>query len=379
MRRTGNLWLTLTSFENLLAAAKLAAAGKRSRPDVAAFNLNLEWELLRLQRELLNGAYQPGPYHSFLLELPKPRHLSAAPFRDRVAHHALTLVLEPIFERRFSKDSFACRKGFGVHRALARAKEGAHRYRYVLKCDIRKYFASIDHEILKSLLARAVKCPPTLDLAGRIIDGSNPQEEVVFYYPGDDLFPPYDRRRGLPLGNQTSQFFANVYLDPLDQMVNRELKPGLYVRYVDDFLVFDQSKQRLQEIRDAIGRMLSKVRLDLHPGKSRIYRTTDGIGFLGWRVFPGHSRLAKDNVVRFRRRMSAFQVEYAHGKLDCGEVRERVRAWIAHAAHGNTWKLRQRLLARFAFSRGAGSQRSRGLLEQRIQEPPGGEPQQERT
>ncbi|MGH9719177.1 MAG: reverse transcriptase domain-containing protein [Bryobacteraceae bacterium] len=212
MKRAGNLWPQLSSFANLLLAAERAAAGKRRRPDVAAFNLNLEPELAQLRRELLDGSYQPGPYRTFRVDDPKPRTISAAPFRDRVVHHALTQVLEPIFERRFSKDSFACRRGFGTHKALERAREGARRHRHVLKCDVRKYFASIDHEILKGLLARVVKCGETLDLAARIIDGSNPQEEVIRYYPGDDLFTPYQRRRGLPLGNQTSQFFAN-YLD----------------------------------------------------------------------------------------------------------------------------------------------------------------------
>src|SRR5580658_9599110 len=118
MKRTGNLWPSITSFENLVAAARVAAAGKRRRPDVAAFNLNLEGELLQLRRELVDGTYQPGPYRTFTIQDPKPRHIAAAPFRDRVVHHALTRVVEPVFERRFAKDSFACRKGFGTHRAL---------------------------------------------------------------------------------------------------------------------------------------------------------------------------------------------------------------------------------------------------------------------
>ena len=234
MKRIGKLWDGLTSFPNLLSAARRAAAGKRKRPDVAAFLHELEWEIVHLQKELLDGSYQPSRYRTFRVVDPKPRLISAAPFRDRVVHHALTQILEPIFERRFSQDSFACRKGFGTHRALAQAREGAFRYRYALKCDIRKYFPSIDHEILKNLLARVLKCRPTLELAGKIIDGSNPQEEVLYYFPGDDLFTPTERRRGLPLGNQTSQFFANVYLNPLDQFVNRTLKSAAYVRYVDD-------------------------------------------------------------------------------------------------------------------------------------------------
>src|SRR5580658_10174427 len=178
VKRVGGLWPEVISFPNLLLAARRAAAGKRTRPDVAAFLLDLEPQLVRLQGDLRNGSYAPGPYHCFPISDPKPRLISAAPFRDRVAHHALTQVLEPLFEKRFSKDSFACRKGFGTHRALARAKDGARRCRYVLKCDVRKYFPSIDHAILKGLLARAVKRRPTLELAARIIDASNAQEEA---------------------------------------------------------------------------------------------------------------------------------------------------------------------------------------------------------
>lgn len=136
MKRAGNLWPELTSFANILSAAEAAAAGKRKRPDVAAFLLNLESHLVTLRRELLDGSYQPGQYHTFVIKEPKPRQISAAPFRDRVVHHALTQILEPIFEKRFSPYSFACRKGKGVHQALQIAQEGARRYPYALKCDV---------------------------------------------------------------------------------------------------------------------------------------------------------------------------------------------------------------------------------------------------
>jgi retron-type reverse transcriptase len=352
MKRVGNLWPELVSFPNLLAASESAAAGRRKRSDAAAFLLNLETELLQLQRELLDRSYAPGPYRSFLIRDPKPRLISAAPFRDRVVHHALTRLLEPVFERRFSKDSFACRKGLGTHRALERAKEGARRCRFVLKCDIRKYFPSIDHKILKGLLARVVKCRPTLDLAATIIDASNPQEEAVFYFDGDDLFSPWERRRGLPLGNQTSQFFANVYLNPLDQHVNRVIRPAIYIRYVDDFLFFAGSREQLWRALDEIVRILDGLRLLVHPRKSRVYRTADGVTFLGWRVFPDHTRLVSGNVVRFRRRLRELRTAYGTGRVEWRDVDSRVRAWIAHAAHGSTWKLRGQLFGQAAFRKG---------------------------
>ncbi|MCC7155285.1 MAG: hypothetical protein IT161_11980 [Bryobacterales bacterium] len=251
MKRTGWLWPQLVSFENLVEAARRAALGKKSRPDAAGFLLNLEIELAVLRRELEDGTYRPGEYRTFCVREPKPRQISAAPFRDRVVHHAFTQVVEPIFERRFSADSCACRKGFGTHAALEKAAAAAARHPYALKCDVRKYFASIDHAILKARLARVICCPRTLALASTIIDGSNPREEVCFYFPGDSLFTPFERRRGLPLGNQTSQFFANVYLDSLDQLVNRVLKPLAYVRYVDDFVLWDNNKPRLAEMLES--------------------------------------------------------------------------------------------------------------------------------
>ena len=364
MKRVGNLWPDLTSFANLLAAAEVAAAGKRKRPDVAAFLMDLEPELMRLRCELLAGSYEPGPYRTFTILEPKPRRISAAPFRDRVVHHALTNILEPIFERRFSNNSFACRAGKGTHKALAVAREGARRFPYVLKLDVRKYFASIDHQILNLQLERAIKCKPTLGLAARIIAGSNPQEEVIQYFPGDNLFTPFERRRGLPLGNQTSQFFANVYLDGLDRLIDEKLRPGIWARYVDDLVLFDGDKRRLQLIREAVEQELSAARLTIHPGKSRIHRCADGVTFLGWRLFPGRARLARDNVIRFGRRMKRLQRDFAAGSMEWDEVEQSVRAWIAHASFGNTWVLRERLLGRFAFDRGARPLRAGGVLQQ---------------
>jgi retron-type reverse transcriptase len=364
VKRVGNLWPALTSFANLLAAAEAAAAGKRKRPDVAAFLMNLEPELWRMRRELLDGSYQPGPYRTFQILDPKPRRISAAPFRDRVIHHALTRVLEPIFERRFSNNSFGCRVGRGTHKALQAARKGARRYPFVLKLDVRKYFASIDHRILNAQLARVIKCQPTLSLAARIIAGSNPQEEVVEYFRGDDLFTPFERRRGLPLGNQTSQFFANVYLDKLDRLIDEKLLPAVWARYVDDLVLFDNDKERLRLMREAVERELGLVRLTLHAGKSRIHRCADGVSFLGWRLFPDRARLARGNAVRFGRRVKQMQRDFAAGRLEWDRVEQSVRAWVAHASFGDTWLLRERLLGRFAFGVGARPLRAGGVLQQ---------------
>ena len=373
MRRVGNLWDEVTSFENLLGAAKAAAAGKRKRRDVASFEMELEPELARLRRELIDGAYQPGTYRNFRVHDGKPRLISAAPFRDRVVHHALTRVLEPIFERRFSNRSYACRKGLGTHRAIDAAKFGMRRYEYVLKCDVRKYFASIDHAILNQSLARAIKCRPTLALAAKIVGSWQPAEgPTPVYFKGDHLFTPLERRCGLPLGNQTSQFFANVYLDPLDRWAGQAVG-NAFIRYVDDFLVFGDSKTQLSALHEGIQELLERLRLRLHEGKSRVYRTDEGVTFLGWRLFPGRACLERGNVIRFRRRLRGLQKGYAEGGTEWEDMEQRVRAWIAHAAHGNTLRLREKLFEQFTFGRRAIIS-ARGRLEQRNQEPPRSEP-----
>jgi len=351
MKRAGNLWPLVVSFENLLGAAEDAARGKRKRPDVACFLLNLEGELVRLREELESGQYRPGPYRTFEVREGKRRLISAAPFRDRVVHHALTRILEPILERRFTHYSFACRRGKGTHAALQVAAEGCRCFPYVLKCDVRKYFASIDHAILKGMLARVVKCQRTMELAARIIDGSNAQEEASAYFPGDDLFTPLQRRRGLPLGNQTSQFFANVYLNSMDQFVLRYLRPGLYARYVDDFLLFGEDKAALARMRERLEEFLAARRLRLHPGKSRVYRTRDGVTFLGWRVFPDRIRLVRSNVVRFRRRMRTMREACLKGEMELSQATQHVQAWVAHAEHGQTRRLRRQLFAQYLFRR----------------------------
>lgn len=252
MKRHGNLWPRVVDFANLEAAARQAQRGKRYRENVLEFNYNLEGELLALHGELESKSYQPGPYRTFHIVEPKKRMISAAPYRDRVVHHALCNVIVPIFERTFIHDSYANRVGFGTHRALRRFTKFARANKYVLQCDLQKYFASIDHDILKKLIRRKVKCRDTLWLIDTIVDHSNKQEPAAFYFPGDDLFTPSERRRGLPIGNLTSQFFANVYLNGFDHFVKEKLSVARYVRYVDDFALFSDDREFLAEARRAI-------------------------------------------------------------------------------------------------------------------------------
>ncbi|MGH7231920.1 MAG: reverse transcriptase domain-containing protein, partial [Nitrospiraceae bacterium] len=236
MKRLGDLWPRLVSFENLLTAYRKARRGKGGSLSIAEFGLNLERELLLLQHELQNGTYRPGDYRLFTIYERKPRVIAAAPFRDRVVHHAVMNCLEPPLDRTFIADSYACRRGKGVHAAVDRYQAWAQTYRYVLKMDVRQYFPSMDHAILKSKLQGRIKDPLALDLLDRIIDGSPRGDSEVCYIPGDDLFTPFERRVGIPIGNLTSQFFANLYLDDLDHFIKQVLRVRPYLRYVDDMV-----------------------------------------------------------------------------------------------------------------------------------------------
>jgi retron-type reverse transcriptase len=351
MKRHGNLWPALTSFEHLLQASQKAKRGKRFRPTVARYEFNLERELWKLRDQLICKTYRPGQYRPFYIYEPKKRLISAAPYRARIVHHALTGMLEPIFEPTFISDSYACRKGKGTHAAVDRCQQFARRYRYVHKADIRKFFPSMDHDILKELIARKIKDRDVLWLAGLIIDGSNPQEEVRHYFPSDDLFTSSERRQGIPIGNQTSQFFANVYLDPLDHFVKERLRFKGYVRYVDDFLLFSDDKRQLAEAREQVKQFLTGVRLKLHPRKNTIFPVQEGIRFLGYRVFPTHRLLAKENVWRFLRRVRRMQKEYGDGKTTLPEIKQRLMSWTGHAQQADTHRLRTQLFGKIAFQR----------------------------
>jgi len=346
------LYGQIVSFDNLMAAAYRARRGKRLRPDVAAFHFHVEANVLALQKELTDKTYVPGPYRAFFILDPKRRLISAAPYRDRVVHHAVCQVVEPLFERSFIYDSYANRCGKGTHRAVERCTFFCRRHRYVLKCDIEKYFPSIDHAILMSHLARKIKCADTLWLLAQIIGHANPQEEVIRYYPGDTLFTPFERRRGIPIGNLTSQFFANVYLNGLDHFVLERLRPGGYVRFVDDFLLFADDKGFLHRALAVVRGYLQSLRLSLHPHKCQVYPVRCGVEFLGWQVYPDHRRLRRRSGVRMQRRLRRLRQQYARGEKSLAEVRASVMSCLGHLQHGDTWGLRRALLGQLTLRRG---------------------------
>jgi RNA-directed DNA polymerase len=345
VRRYKDLFPAVISFENLYQAFKKAAKGKRGQPNVAAFEFDLEANLFQLQEELQARTYRHSAYDSFYIRDPKHRLISAALFRDRVVHHALVRVIEPLFERSFIEDSYANRVGKGTHLALDRCQEFARRYRYVLQCDLRQFFPSIDHALLRQTLARKLADRGVLWLVDRILEsgvGVLSDEYDMVYYPGDDLFAA-QRPRGLPIGNLTSQFWANCYLNPFDHFVKREVRCKGYLRYVDDFLLFADDKRQLWAWKRAIREHLAGLRLTLHDRRSTVFPVGNGIPFLGFRVYPTHRRLKRANGVAFSRRLKRHCAALARGEITYEELERRVQGWIAHVVHGDTYRLRRSL------------------------------------
>lgn len=344
-----NLYAQMTTFEALYAAYRKARRGKRGRPDVAAFELRCEEQLLRLRDELADGSYAPGAYRSFrVTESGKLRVISAAPFRDRVVHHAVCAVLEPIWEPRFIADSYASRPGKGTYAALQRAQHFARGHRYALSVDVQQFFPSVDHAILRAQLAHHIADARVLGLVDQILAGGATTLRDAYqmvYFAGDDLFAP-NRSRGLPIGNQTSQFWANVYLHDLDLCIKQELQCRAYVRYCDDLLLFHDDKATLHAWRAAIIARAATLRLTVHERRAQVVPVATGLPFLGWRVYPYRLRLKRRNVIAFARRFRAHRAAYAAGTLRLDDLHARVRGWIAHARQGNTRALRRSLLAK---------------------------------
>jgi retron-type reverse transcriptase len=345
MKRYNHLWPAITSFDNLLIAAKKAQQGKRFRDNVLEFNHDRERNLLTLQQQLQAQTYQPGKYRTFEIFEPKPRIIAAAPYIDRVVHHALCNIIVPIFERTFIRDSYANRSGYGTHRALKRFTQFARSSRYILQCDVQKYFPSIDRSILKSLIRRKINCPETLWLIDGIIDNGNHVPIPVKYFPGDTLLTPLERPTGLPIGNLTSQFFANVYLNGFDHFVQEQLQVSRYLRYVDDFALFGDDREFLAAARVAIEAYLATLRLTIHPIKSQRFETNCGANFVGFRILPNQIRVRGDSLQRGRKRFRKNRIRVLLGRMTEADWARSTQSWMAHLQHADSWRLRQAILA----------------------------------
>ncbi len=335
----------LTTWENLLLAFRKASRGKRCQPNVAAFEHRLEDNLNALQAQLRARTYRPSAYDSFFIHEPKRRLISAAPFRDRVVHHALCNIIEPLFEASFVADSYANRKGKGNHRALDRCQQLARRHSLVLQADVRQFFPSVDHTILRRLLARKIDDEGILWLIDQVLasgDGVLATAYDMVHFPGDDLLAVL-RPRGLPIGNLTSQFWANVYLNPIDHFIKRELRCPGEVRYVDDLLLFGDEKSTLWDWKKRLEERLARFRLTIHPG-AHPRPVSEGIPFLGFVVDPNHRRLKRRKGVHFQQRLKALLEAVAAGDLPADHLAASIRGWLNHVSRANTVGLRVAML-----------------------------------
>lgn len=319
----------VSAFMSLCRAARRAYRRKTPSDEAMRFMLNLEPEILRLQQELHDRSYHPRPYRQFTVADPKPRLICAAAFRDRVAHHALCAELQPVLEADAVDVSFACRRGKGLHAALRWAQDLTRRFGYVLKLDVRSFFATVDHIVLKRLLFRRIREHSLRWLTGVFVDAGTP-----------DICDG----KGLPIGNLTSQYFANFYLGPLDQLIKRGLRAPGYCRYMDDLLLFGNSKAKLWDCANEIERFARiRLRLELRSEVTRVLPATEGVPFLGFRIWPHHVRLDGRRRRRFHRRMTALHKGLDGNALAEEDAARSANSLIGWAAQAATLRLRQSL------------------------------------
>jgi retron-type reverse transcriptase len=312
MKRIGKLFDLFGSYENLYAAWRKAYRGSKRNLESLRFFHRLETELMQLRDELISGDWRPAPYRYFDIYDPKHRTISVASFRDRVVHHAVVNIIEPIYERRFIFDSYATRPAKGAHAAVARAQFFVRKNVWYLKSDIEKYFDSINHDYLLSLLHRTIKDKQLITVLEKIISNG-----------GID-------GRGLPIGNLTSQFLANVYLHPFDMFMKQELGCKHYIRYMDDFVVFGNDKSHLKEVKKAAAFFLqNQLGLQLKPSATFFNNRTNGLSFLGKRIFPAAIRLHNHNGRRITRRLNYKEKQWNLGVITDEEFMSSVNSYWA--------------------------------------------------
>jgi len=327
----------LTDWSNLLLAWHKAAKGKRSSYQVAKFEYALADNLLELQSSLINGTYKPQSYTQFYIHEPKKRLISASEFQDRVVHHALCNIMEPIFEYYFIEDSYANRKGKGTHKAIDRLQQFSKKYKYALRLDIVKYFQNIDHELLFQILIKHISDKQIQALIAIILKSGGTIQEKA-------------RPKGLPIGNLTSQFWANCYLHPLDCFIKRELRCKAYLRYVDDFTLFSNNKAELWSWKKQIRDKLSSYRLFFHENSAQVTQVKQGIPWLGFVVYPEYRRLKRRKIIYATRRLNYKYAQWKAGRISFTEFDASVQGWLNHAKHADSWGIRRYILRDFTLS-----------------------------
>ena len=341
------MYSQLCSYENLFSAYQKARRHKTKKQYVIEFERELENNLLQLRADLLFLAYRPEPLKTFIIREPKTRKISKSAFRDRVVHHALCNIIEPIFENSFIYDSYANRKGKGVLKAINRfeyfkrkvsrnltpLKEGNGIKGFVLKADIRKFFDSVSHEVLMNIIKSKIADEKVLWLIRLILNNHHSNEHGT----------------GMPLGNLTSQFFANVYLNELDYFIKHKLKSEYYIRYVDDFVILHKSKEMLEYYKKEISQFLeNNLSISLHSDKSDVFSLYRGVNFLGLKIFSYHKAIQKRNIRKFRNKLEVLCEFYDKAEISYDGVYNSLEGWNAYTKNANCFSLKKRLFAGIA-------------------------------
>ncbi len=325
-----------TSWENLLAAYREARRGKRRSPEVVRFDADAFANLVNIHEHLLRGTWQPGVARRFMVRDPKWREITAPPFPDRIVHHAIVRVIEPLFERRFVHDSYACRRGKGTHAAVRRAQSflrGAVRTwtrPYIVKVDVKSYFASIDHDVLLRQMSRVVRDDRVLALLRTVYGG--------YGFSGV----------GLPVGALTSQLAANILLDVIDHKVKDDLGVRYYVRYMDDMVAVVSGKNAARSLLERIALELAALGLRVNP-KSGIWPAARGVDFCGYRIFHTHIRPRKRCLYAWKKRFAALRRRHESGQATLDQCRQRVMSFLAVMRHANAWRTSESILSRFSL------------------------------
>ena len=343
MKTYNNLYQDLCSYNNLRLAFKKARKRKTLKPYVIEFEKDLKNNLLQLRTELLLHSYRPMPLKTFILRDPKTRKISRSEFRDRVIHHALCNIIDPILAKKFIHDSYANQKGKGTLAAIKRfehfkrkvsknfstIKDNYNIKGFVLKGDVKQFFDSVNHKILIKIIQRNITDKRIIWLAKAILSNHHTKAEGI----------------GMPLGNLTSQFFANVYLNELDYFVKHRLKARYYIRYVDDFVIMHRSSEALEYYKDEIDKfLLERLALQLHPEKSKVFPLYNGTTFLGMKLFAHHKMIRKKNIRKFKKKLKRLFRKYYKGIIDYDKIYDFLEGWCAHTQNADMYKLRKSVM-----------------------------------
>lgn len=324
MKRHGNLFSNIADLDNIYKAYRNARKGKGWQNTVKEFEKNLDVNLNKIQQSLVNKTFQTSPYKTKIIHEPKKRIIYRLPFNpDRIVQHALMNVIEPIWDKLFIYDSYACRKGKGIHAGSSRTMEFVRRNKYCLKCDVSKFYPSINHNILYNIVQRKIKCEDTLWLIKDII-----------YSIGGGV--------NVPIGNYTSQWFGNLYLNKLDQFIKHEYHIKDYIRYCDDFILFHDDKKILGEMKNVIKEFL-KEKLQLELRKCDLFPVSRGVDFLGYRHFRGYILVRKSTAKRVKKRLKRLPILLNKGKISIDQYRSSLASTMGWLKWSNSYNLRKRL------------------------------------